>query len=124
MTTALFIIVGLLFCCFMYVLIRWYIRYKRASKYITKTIEYWKKNPTQMELSLATTGQIVEELLSRPIPIILISPINGSHNGGGRINLNVVNLHPEMATMLLSDAAQILKNNNLYGGNQYEQDDE
>lgn len=123
MITTLFIILGIVFCGIIYFAIRAYIRYNRASNYIMKTINYWKKNPAQMELSIATTGQIVKELLSRPIPIILISPVNDAHHEENPINLNIVNLHPEMATMLLFNATQMIKDNGLYG-NPYESDND
>ena len=122
MMTALIVFSSIILCLITFVVVRWYLRFKRSAKYLTRTIAYWRENPTQMELGLATNEQVINELLKRPFPLILISPISGSNQNNGQINLHIANLHPEMATVLLAGASQLLRNSNLYGENPYEND--
>lgn len=80
-----------------------FVSLQRKRKNIEDIIQKWKKNPTKMDLSLATTKQIVNELQVRSQPIILILPEMPKVKGKPvkNIQLYVLGIRPTDARMIL-----------------------
>lgn len=78
---------------------------------LSQFVKNWKKNPTKMDLALATTKQIVNELLGRAQPIIMIMPElpKIENQPVETIQLYVLNIHPQQASVLLHNAGERLQ---------------
>lgn len=87
------------------------IRAKRKENYYLNIIDKWRRNPTKMDLSLATTKQIVKELQTRPQPIIMVVPDMPKVEGQPvkSIQLYVLGIHPTHARMILQGAGELLE---------------
>jgi hypothetical protein len=88
------------------------IRAIRKEKYFGEIISHWRRNPTKMDLSLATTKQILKELQTRPQPIILVLPEMPRVSGEPvkLIQVFVLGIHPTHARMILHGAGELLDN--------------
>lgn len=87
-----------------------YLRFRSKREYIEEIIKKWRMNPTKMDLSLATTKQIVRELQTRPQPIILVMPEMPKVGGEPvkSIQVYVLGIHPAHARMILHGAGELL----------------
>jgi hypothetical protein len=85
-------------------------RSRRKEREISEIITRWRKNPAKMDLSLATTKQILRELQTRPQPIILVMPDMPKLNGQPikSIQVYVLGVPPELARVILHGAGELL----------------
>lgn len=85
-------------------------RCRKKEKFLNKVIHKWRNNPTEMDLNLATTEQIVKELLNRSQPFIMMMPEVPKINSEpiASVRLYVIGMHPEHAQALLQGAGELL----------------
>jgi hypothetical protein len=95
-------------------LLFWYmVRYNTKTKQMDKVIQDWKDNPTQMDLGLATTAQIIKEINSRSQPVILLIPEMPKHQDQmiGSVQIYISGIDKNSAESLLVTASELLRQN-------------
>jgi hypothetical protein len=82
---------------------------RTKERQINETMDKWKRNPTKMDLTLATTKQILTELSGRQ-PMILVVPEipKRAEDPIQSVQLYVLGIHPQHARILLHGAGELL----------------